>query len=288
MPATILSLDQARCRAPPRPPGAGERVHVRLTINGYADARGIATGAAPMMFRYAAPHTIASIEPLGERVRGGSWVTVARRRRRGRLEVTTPCAADDEFTCTMHNRSVEERFAPLQVGWNRNVDLGDPRPLGHRYSLAHGADHSHRIEPVGMQWHDDPTVYDADPSYRALVDPATRCRRRRASTACLATLPSPSPARSSRAAAPSAALSPPAEAIQGLAPPGKWCDVLGYHHCDDPAYAAAGVLAAPLRITLNGNASDAGPPRAGAAVAPWLLMPDGLPRVLQVTPRGGP
>ena len=29
----------------------------------------------------------------------------------------------------------------------------------------------HRIEPVGMQWHDDPTVYDADPSYRALVDP---------------------------------------------------------------------------------------------------------------------
>ena len=83
-------------------------------------------------------------------------------------------------------------------------------------------------------------------------------------------------------------LPPPAEAIRGLAPPGKWCDVLGYHHCDDPAYAAAGVLAAPLRITLNGNASDAGPPRAGAAVAPWLLMPDGLPRVLQVTPRGGP
>ena len=288
VPATILSLDQARCRAPPRPPGAGERVHVRLTINGYTDARGIATGAAPMMFRYAAPHTIASIEPLGGPSRGGSWVTVRGSGFEDDGRVTTPCAADDEFTCTMHNRSVEERFAPLQVGWNRNVDLGDPRPLGHRYSLAHGADHSHRIEPVGMQWHDDPTVYDADPSYRALVDPRNSMPPP-AGLHCLFGDPPIAVAGSLvEGGGAVRCLSPPAEAIQGLAPPGKWCDVLGYHHCDDPAYAAAGVLAAPLRITLNGNASDAGPPRAGAAVAPWLLMPDGLPRVLQVTPRGGP
>ena len=187
-----------------------------------------------MMFRYAAPHTIASIEPLGGPSRGGSWVTVRGSGFDDDGRVTTPCAADDELTCTMHNRSVEERFAPLQVGWNRNVDLGDPRPLGHRYSLAHGADHSHRIEPVGMQWHDDPTVYDADPSYRALDDPRNSMPPP-AGLHCLCGDPPIAVAGSLDEGGGADRCSPPAEAIQACAP--RRCDVLGYHHCDDPAYA---------------------------------------------------
>ena len=72
----------------------------------------------------------------------------------------------------------------------------------------------------------------------------------------------------------------------GLARPvGPWCASHGHApHCDDPAYAAASDFSAVVvRVTLNGNASDASP-----TSLVYMLLDPQLPRLDLVEPWGGP
>ena len=74
---------------------------------------------------------------------------------------------------------------------------------------------------------------------------------------------------------------PPLVELQGLRPPGAWC-ATGQPHCTDPAYAEHGILAVPVRVTLNGNRSDT------SGFVPWFILPKGMPRAFHATPWGGP
>ena len=65
---------------------------------------------------------------------------------------------------------------------------------------------------------------------------------------------------------------------------GPWCARLGRTPwCDDPAYAASGVLAVAVRVTLNGDISDT----SSNALA-HMLFAQSLPRLDYVQPWGGP
>jgi hypothetical protein len=73
--------------------------------------------------------------------------------------------------------------------------------------------------------------------------------------------------------------------LQRLARPvGPWCAHHGVSpHCDDPAYAASSMNAVGVRVTLNGNVSDASP-----TALVYLLYPPEAPRLHYATPWGGP
>ena len=65
---------------------------------------------------------------------------------------------------------------------------------------------------------------------------------------------------------------------------GPWCAQLGHTPwCADPAYAAAGVLAVAVRVTLNGDETD-----VSSASLAHMLFPDAHPRLDYVHPWGGP
>ena len=74
---------------------------------------------------------------------------------------------------------------------------------------------------------------------------------------------------------------PPLTKLQGLRSPGVWC-ATGQPHCTDPAYAEHGILAVPVRVTLNGNRSDT------SGFVPWFILPKGMPRAFHARPWGGP
>ena len=77
---------------------------------------------------------------------------------------------------------------------------------------------------------------------------------------------------------------PPLAGLRGgVEPVGGWCARQGHVHCRDPAYADAGFVAVPLRVTLNGNASQ-----NTESMLPWLIAPSGLPSLTAVEPWGGP
>ena len=77
------------------------------------------------------------------------------------------------------------------------------------------------------------------------------------------------------------------DALLSLAtgPPGPWCAQHGNttDHCNDPAYAASALRAVEIRVTLNGNSSDASP----TAVV-YLTLPSHLPNLNEIHPWGGP
>jgi hypothetical protein len=79
-------------------------------------------------------------------------------------------------------------------------------------------------------------------------------------------------------------LAPPLDALAGAVPVGDWCARRGHAHCQDPAYADVGVLMVPLRVSLNGNQTQ----YEEQTPLPWMVLPDGLPRVQAVEPWGGP
>ena len=66
-----------------------------------------------------------------------------------------------------------------------------------------------------------------------------------------------------------------------LRTPGAWC-ATGHRRCADPAYAEHGILAVPVRDTLNGNRSDT------YGFLPWFILPcpPGC-RAPSTPPRGG-
>ena len=73
--------------------------------------------------------------------------------------------------------------------------------------------------------------------------------------------------------------------VRDIAQPiGPWCAQHGVApHCDDPAYAESAMLSVALRVTLNGNVSDASP-----TALVYLLLDPELQRLHYAMPWGGP
>lgn len=224
VPATRLSLTQAQCRAPPRPPGSPEHVPVFISLNGYTDERGLAGGQ--LNFRYSVDHTLTSVHPLGGPPHGHAIVTVSGTGFVDTSGVTDEnCTFDDPILCDMYANSIGN---------------------GVRHIL--GTIHQN----------------DGNPGLACLFgEPAHAVPASIVSSTTLL------------------CQTPPIEKLQGLQPPGPWC-APGQPHCSDPAYAEHGTLAVPLRVTLNGNRSDA------KGFVPWFVLPVDMPRLFYLTPWGGP
>ena len=224
VPATRLSLTQAQCRAPPRPPGSPERVPVFISLNGYTDERGLAGGQ--LNFRYSVDHTLTAVYPLGGPPRGQAIVTVSGTGFVDTSGVTDEnCTLDDAILCDMYANSIGNGVRHI-LG---TIDQNDANP-----GLA---------------------CLFGEPGYAV---PASIV----SSTKLLCQ-------------------TPPIEELRGLQPPGPWC-APGQPHCSDPAYAEHGTLAVPLRVTLNGNRSDA------KGFIPWFVLAEEMPRLFYLTPWGGP
>lgn len=78
----------------------------------------------------------------------------------------------------------------------------------------------------------------------------------------------------------------PRDALPALARPvGPWCSQFGHWAapCDNPAYHRDGFLAVTVRVTLNGNVSDA----ASNALV-YVVRPNALPLLHYIEPQSGP
>ena len=225
VPATLLSITQAQCIAPPQPQGAPESVPVSISLNGYTDERGLAGGQ--LYFRYRVEHTVSALHPLGGPARGLSVVTVSGT---GFVDTsgvrTQNCSVDDHLLCKLYGDA---------IGYSPHLVLG-------------------RSDPNN-------------------ADPGLSCLFGEPAFAVPASITS-----DTEILCPT----PPLKALQGLRTPGPWCAAHGQPHCTDPAYAEHGVLAVPVRVTLNGNRSDT------SGFVPWFVLPEGLPRAFHATPWGGP
>ena len=242
VPATLLSFTQAQCISPPQPLGDAQRVPVSISLNGYTDERGLAGGQ--LRFRYRVAHTLSALHPLGGPARGLSVVTVSGT---GFVDMsgvrTANCSADDHA-----RRTDRASYGPYE----RTED----------YVLCKMYEDALGYGPHLMLGRNVPN--DADPGLACLFgEPAF---------AVPASITS-----DSQIVCPT----PPITELQGLRTPGVWC-ATGHPHCTDPAYAEHGILAVPVRVTLNGNHSDT------YGFLPWFIMPKGMPRAFHASPWGGP